>query len=68
MCIRFSFILDIRFRSRYLKYHKAVKKKSLAKPYKTVYVCLYSIAGIREQQYRKGYLWNYSDCMMPRNL
>jgi len=28
MCIRFSLMLDIRFRSRYLKYHKAVKKIS----------------------------------------
>jgi hypothetical protein len=40
--------------SRILKYHTTVKKKSLAKPYQTVYVCSNSIAGIREQQYRKG--------------
>jgi hypothetical protein len=32
MCIRISLMRDIRFRSRNLKYHKAVKKK-LAKPY-----------------------------------
>ena len=28
MCIRFSLMLDMRFRSRILKYHKAVKKIS----------------------------------------
>jgi hypothetical protein len=43
MCIRFSLMLDIRFRSRYLKYHKAVKKnlwRNRIKPYMYAHILL----------------------------
>src|SRR5215468_11050085 len=56
-----------RIRSRDLKMLQG-GQKSLLKPYQIVYVCFNSIAGIQWQQYRRGYLWNYSDCMRPRDL